>query len=173
MLVCLRSHSYVPILAVPSLYLCVCQCFQNKERKEFGSWTTIASLLAFHHSVKKLFACFTQVFSELNGDSWSSLPALRNCIGNIQEDRENSIMEAEMASQRGDADTGEVCYTLIALIKIKIKIKIIALKHPPHVKVPCYCSHFRRLPFPVSGVSGCSGVSHLHFQCRDDVSEMK
>jgi len=148
MLVCLRSHSYVPILAVLSLYLCVCQCFQNKERKEFGSWTTIASLLAFHHSVKKLFACFTQVFSELNGDSWSSLPALRNCIGNIQEDRENSIMEAEMASQRGDADTGEVCYTLIALIKIKIKIN----NNSPKASPSCE-SAMLLFPFQASPVS--------------------
>lgn len=53
-------------------------------------------------------ACAERVFTELNGDSWSSLSALRSCIGDIQEDRDNSIMEAEMASQRGDADTGEV-----------------------------------------------------------------
>ena len=50
----------------------------------------------------------SQVFDELNGDSWSSIPALRECIGDIQEDRDNAIMEEEMASQRGDADTGEV-----------------------------------------------------------------
>ena len=49
-----------------------------------------------------------QVFSELHGDDWSSLNALRECIGDIQEDRTNAIMEAEMASQRGDSDTGEV-----------------------------------------------------------------
>ena len=77
-------------------------------------------MLSFHHTVTKLVACFMQVFSELNGDSWSSLSALRNCIGNIQEDRENSIMEAEMASQRGDADTGEVRYTVIILFLFNI-----------------------------------------------------
>ena len=84
-------------------------------------------MLSFYHTVNKLFACSMQVFSELNGDSWSSLSALRNCIGNIQEDRENSIMEAEMASQRGDSDTGEVHYT------------VIVLKHPPNVEKRFYC----------------------------------
>lgn len=49
-----------------------------------------------------------QVFNELHGSDWSSLQALRDCIGDIQADRTNDIMEAEMASQRGDHDTGEV-----------------------------------------------------------------
>ncbi len=64
-------------------------------------------------SVMLLYLCVVQVFNELNGDSWSSMSALRDCIGNIEEDRDNSIMEAEMASQRGDADTGEVCTLLL------------------------------------------------------------
>ena len=84
-------------------------------------------ILSFHHTVNKLIACFMQVFSELNGDAWSSLSALRNCIGNIQEDRDNSIMEAEMTSQRGDADTGEASYIAIVL------------KHPPNVETRFYC----------------------------------
>ena len=49
-----------------------------------------------------------QVFNELHGSDWSSLQALRDCIGDIQADMTNDIMEAEMASQRGDHDTGEV-----------------------------------------------------------------
>ena len=43
------------------------------------------------------------------------MSALRDCIGNIEEDRDNSIMEAEMASQRGDSDTGEVSPLLLAM----------------------------------------------------------
>ncbi len=115
---CHASLQWQPLLCTHpdcSLSVLVCVSLLSVQRKEFKTWTTIASLLAFHHTVNKLSARFTQVFSELNGDSWSSLPALRNCIGNIQEDRENSIMEAEMASQRGDADTGEVRYSVIDL----------------------------------------------------------
>lgn len=55
-----------------------------------------------------------QVFRELSVDSWSSVAALNTCIGNIDEDEENSIMQAEMASQRGGGDTGEashLCFT--------------------------------------------------------------
>ena len=60
-----------------------------------------------------------QVFNELNGDSWSSISALRECIGDIQEDRDNAIMEEEMASQRGDADTGEVmpCFRKMSVLE--------------------------------------------------------
>ncbi|KAL3159117.1 hypothetical protein ABBQ32_011113 [Trebouxia sp. C0010 RCD-2024] len=52
--------------------------------------------------------CAEKVFRELSVDSWSSVAALNSCIGNIDEDEENSIMQAEMASQRGGGDTGEV-----------------------------------------------------------------
>lgn len=48
-----------------------------------------------------------QVFNELSVSSWSSISALNECIGDIDEDHSNSIMEAEMQSQRGGGDTGE------------------------------------------------------------------
>ena len=74
------------------------------------SWKT-----ALHGNVNKFtnVDLVLQVFNELHGDSWSSLQALRDCIGDIQEDRNNDIMEAEMDSQRGSADTGEVLPTLL------------------------------------------------------------
>ncbi|KAK9804195.1 hypothetical protein WJX72_000406 [[Myrmecia] bisecta] len=52
--------------------------------------------------------CAERVFTELNGNQWSSLDKLRQCIGDINADAENAIMEAEMKSQKGDASTGEV-----------------------------------------------------------------
>lgn len=63
-----------------------------------------------------------QVFNELHGSDWSSLHALRECIGDIQEDRTNDIMEAEMASQRGNKDTGEVNYVLSITNEINIRL---------------------------------------------------
>ena len=48
-----------------------------------------------------------QVFNELSVSSWSSISALNECIGDIDEDHSNSIMEAEMESQRGGGNTGE------------------------------------------------------------------
>lgn len=59
-----------------------------------------------------------QVFRELSVDSWSSVAALNSCIGNIDEDEENSIMQAEMASQRGGGDTGEASHLCSTCCKI-------------------------------------------------------
>ena len=53
-----------------------------------------------------------QVFNELSVSSWSSVSALNNCIGNIDEDHQNTIMEAEMKSQRGGGSTGEASHIL-------------------------------------------------------------
>lgn len=51
-----------------------------------------------------------QVFKELSVSSWSSVSALNSCIGNIDEDHQNTIMEAEMKSQRGGGSTGEASH---------------------------------------------------------------
>lgn len=49
-----------------------------------------------------------QVFNELQGNTWSSLAKLRGCIGDVDGDADNALMEAEMKRQRGNTDTGEV-----------------------------------------------------------------
>ena len=56
------------------------------------------------------YVTLMQVFNELSVSSWSSISALNECIGDIDEDHSNSIMEAEMQSQRGGGDTGEVSH---------------------------------------------------------------
>ena len=69
----------------------------------------------------------TQVFNELSVSSWSSISALNECIGDIDEDHSNSIMEAEMKSQRGDEKTGEASHRLSQSL-------------PSHSKY-AYCQH--------------------------------
>ena len=49
-----------------------------------------------------------QVFIAIGGPNWSSLDKLRSCIGDMDADVNNPIMEAEMLSQQGDSTTGEV-----------------------------------------------------------------
>ena len=49
-----------------------------------------------------------QVFNQLGGNTWSSLAKLRGCIGDVDADVDNALMEAEMKRQRGNSDTGEV-----------------------------------------------------------------
>lgn len=51
-----------------------------------------------------------QVFNELDGNTWSSLAKLRACVGDVNADVDNEIMEAEMKRQRGNSDTGEVSH---------------------------------------------------------------
>jgi hypothetical protein len=53
-------------------------------------------------------ACAEQVFNELNTDNWSTVDELRSCIGDINADTRNDRMEAEMESQWGNQDVGEV-----------------------------------------------------------------
>ena len=48
------------------------------------------------------------MFNELQGNTWSSLAKLRSCIGDVDGDADNALMEAEMKRQRGNTDTGEV-----------------------------------------------------------------
>ena len=48
------------------------------------------------------------MFNELHGNEWSSLSALRECIGDVSVDADNALMEVEMKRQRGGGDTGEV-----------------------------------------------------------------
>ena len=50
----------------------------------------------------------TQVFNELQGNTWSSLAQLRSCIGDVDGDADNTLMEEEMRRQRGNTETGEV-----------------------------------------------------------------
>lgn len=48
------------------------------------------------------------MFNELQGNTWSSLAKLRGCIGDVDGDADNALMEAEMKRQRGNTETGEV-----------------------------------------------------------------
>ncbi|KAK9843909.1 hypothetical protein WJX84_009562 [Apatococcus fuscideae] len=52
--------------------------------------------------------CAERVFSELAGDDWSNKDALRSCIGDINADTNNAMMQMEMQSQRGSSQEGEV-----------------------------------------------------------------
>ncbi len=49
-----------------------------------------------------------QVFNELDGNTWSSLAKLRACIGDVDADADNPLLESEMKRQRGNSETGEV-----------------------------------------------------------------
>lgn len=49
---------------------------------------------------------FTQIASE-NGN-FTTLEALRDCIGKQDDDRDHPVMEDQLASQRGDSAEGEV-----------------------------------------------------------------
>ncbi len=48
-----------------------------------------------------------QVFNELHGNEWSSLSALRDCVGDVNLNSDNALMEVEMKRQRGGGGTGE------------------------------------------------------------------
>ena len=48
------------------------------------------------------------MFNELQGNTWSSLAQLRSCIGDVDGDADNVLMEDEMRRQRGNTETGEV-----------------------------------------------------------------
>ena len=48
------------------------------------------------------------MFNALQGNTWSSLAKLRSCIGDVDGDADNALMEAEMKRQRGNTETGEV-----------------------------------------------------------------
>lgn len=63
---------------------------------------------SLHILLVTLDGCGLQVFNELNTDNWSTVEELRSCIGDINADQKNDIMEAEMESQRGSQDVGEV-----------------------------------------------------------------
>ncbi|CAK0785896.1 hypothetical protein CVIRNUC_009109 [Coccomyxa viridis] len=52
--------------------------------------------------------CAERVFNELQGNTWSSLAQLRSCIGDVDGDADNVLMEDEMRRQRGNTETGEV-----------------------------------------------------------------
>ena len=51
--------------------------------------------------------CSGQVFNELHGNEWSSLSALRDCVGDVNLNSDNALMEVEMKRQRGGGGTGE------------------------------------------------------------------
>ena len=52
------------------------------------------------------------MFNELHGNEWSSLSALRECVGDVLLDADNPLMEVEMKRQRGGGDTGEARYPI-------------------------------------------------------------
>ena len=56
---------------------------------------------------ERIGAAAAQVFNELHGNEWSSLSALRECIGDVTQDADNPLMEVEMKRQRGGGETGE------------------------------------------------------------------
>ena len=75
------------------------------------------------HQAKQVPACCVQecaerIFQEVGGNQWSSLQALRDCIGDIDANVNNPIFEAEMARQRGDDETGEVRFTCLCLVRM-------------------------------------------------------
>lgn len=43
-----------------------------------------------------------QIFTEIGGEEWSNMGALRHCMGDINEDKPSDILENEMVGQRGD-----------------------------------------------------------------------
>ena len=55
-----------------------------------------------------------QVFTQVGGEEWSSLAAFHDCVGDINADQRNDMMEHEMESQRGARDVGEVRSLLLA-----------------------------------------------------------
>ena len=50
----------------------------------------------------------SQVFAAINKDSWSSVDALRQCIGGQGDDAPHPVMDAQLKAQHGDDATGEV-----------------------------------------------------------------
>ena len=54
-----------------------------------------------------------QVFTQVGGEEWSSLAAFHDCVGDINADQRNDMMEHEMESQRGGGDVGEVRSSLV------------------------------------------------------------
>ena len=52
--------------------------------------------------------CAESVFHEIGGSQWASLEKFRDCAGGSEEDRQNSLLEEELRSQRGDGQVGEV-----------------------------------------------------------------
>ena len=63
--------------------------------------------LAGASGCKRTVSPAAQVFNELHGNEWSSLSALRECVGDVLLDADNPLMEVEMKRQRGGGDTGE------------------------------------------------------------------
>ena len=55
-----------------------------------------------------LHGAAAQVFNALGGNTWSSLAKLRACIGDVAQDADNPLLEAEMKRQQGGKETGEV-----------------------------------------------------------------
>lgn len=45
--------------------------------------------------------------TQINADKWSTVEALRACIGSQQEDSDHPIMEAQLAAQRGNSTSGQ------------------------------------------------------------------
>jgi len=60
------------------------------------------------HDNKYNEQCAEKIFSEIDGEKWSSMSALRHCMGNIDDDKPSPILDGEMVGQRGDDKEGEV-----------------------------------------------------------------
>ena len=59
-----------------------------------------------------------QVFTQVGGEEWSSLAAFHDCVGDINADQLNDMMEHEMDSQRGGGDVGEVRSSLLVAASV-------------------------------------------------------
>ena len=65
-------------------------------------WTPVIEQVA-------LWLRLAQIFKEIGGETWSSMSALRQCIGDPDSDAPSDIMDAEMAGQRGSASVRDAC----------------------------------------------------------------
>ena len=46
--------------------------------------------------------CAEQVFGDVGGTSWSSLDALRSCVGNVGRDEDNAMLDARRVAKLVD-----------------------------------------------------------------------
>lgn len=60
-------------------------------------------------------ACAEKVFHEINADNWGNIDDLNRCIGNIDDDTPHSIMEEQLAAQRGGGKEGGEVFILPTL----------------------------------------------------------
>lgn len=55
-----------------------------------------------------MFSPVAQVFKQINGLAWSSMKEWTDCVGSVDEDTKNDLLEEEMAKMKGSENVGEV-----------------------------------------------------------------